>query len=402
MNWYDSLFFIATAVQLLGVITIVRNYRYALAKIDRPMRPYHPKTMLICPCKGIDEDFHKNIESLYRLDYAHYALWFVVEDALDPAYTELQAIRDTMQATSKAVDVQVEIAGHGQSCSQKIHNLLHCINRIDKDTEVLAFADSDICVRHDWLIRLIWPLRKPRIGVSSGYRWFVPSQNNLASLALSVMNAKVAQLLGNTRFGLAWGGSMAIRTDVFRRLKIDQIWRTALSDDLSLSYAIQKEKLKVAFVPACLVASHQSTTWKNLFEFSRRQFLITRVGAPMTWLLGLASSLLSVAGFGYATARCCYRQPGSYGLAIHMLAIAFIVCQLFQAILRQGLIARLLPHEAGRLRRARWADLGGFWLWSIFMLVSILLSAFGRTICWRGKRYRLVSPTKTVVLNSGQ
>jgi ceramide glucosyltransferase len=216
-----------------------------------------------------------------------------VAEESDPAYAELLRLKDRLSKNSKAREVKILVAGQGKSCS---HNLLYCYERIGNDIDVIAFADSDICVKSNWLSHLVYPLRQSKNGAVSGYRWFVPEKNNTASLALSALNAKVAQLLGNTRFNQAWGRSMAIRTDIFRQLGLDKIWPKTLSDDLSLSRAVKKAGMKVAFVPACLVASYESTNWQKLFEFARRQFLITRLAAPGTWLFGSFSSIYSVLG----------------------------------------------------------------------------------------------------------
>ncbi|MCJ7776912.1 MAG: glycosyltransferase family 2 protein, partial [Sedimentisphaerales bacterium] len=277
--------------QLLFLIQTCVNYRYALTKYKKKRLLYRPRTALIVPCKGLDSAFKQNITSFFNQDYENYLLWFVVADKADPAYAPLCELKNRLSQSSKANEVQVLVAGFAQSCSQKNHNLLYCCQRIGSDVEVLAFADSDICVRSDWLSHIVHPLRNPKNGAASGYRWFVPKKNNLASLALSAVNAKIAQLLGNTHFNQAWGGSMAIRVDVFRQVGLDKIWPKALSDDLSLSYAVKKAGKKVVFVPACLVASYISTTWRELFEFGRRQFLITRVSTPGTWWFGLSSSL---------------------------------------------------------------------------------------------------------------
>ena len=43
-------------------------------------------------------------------------------------------------------------------------------------------------------------------------------------------------------------------------------------------------------------------------------------------------------------------------------------------------------------------DIFLFWVWSPLLLIFILSSAFGRTICWRGIRYKLVGPTETKVI----
>ncbi len=266
-----------------------RNFRYVSSKHKRPRQWYRPRTVLIVPCKGYDLDFEKNIASFYNQDYENYLLWFVVADKSDPAFNRLCELKEEFGLNSKAEDIQIMVAGHSQTCGQKNYNLLYAYNKIsDKDNiEIMAFADSDVCIRSDWLSHIVYPLRKSQNGAASGYRWFVPKKNNPATLALSALNAKIAQLLGNSRFNQAWGGSMAIRLDTFRQIGLEKIWSKALSDDLSLSYAAKKAGLKVTFVPACLVASYQATSWAELFEFGRRQFLITRISAPGTWLFGL-------------------------------------------------------------------------------------------------------------------
>ena len=192
---------------------------------------------------------------------------------------------------------------------------------------------------------------------------------------------------------------MAIRVDVFRKLGLDRIWPKTLSDDLSLSIAVKKAGLIVAFVPACLVASHEVTTWRQLFEFGRRQFLITRVSAPKTWLFGLFSGLYSILGIWAAAGLAIYAgaiQNENLPL-FAAVPVVFFVSQFIRAILRQTMAGKLLSHERQAMKAARLADVLGFWLWSILMLILIISSAFGRTICWRGIRYKLLGPNEMVV-----
>jgi len=381
---------------------------------------YRPRTVLIIPCKGLDSNFQQNITSFFNQDYENYLLWFVVADEADPAYPELCKLKNRLSQSSKADDVQVLVAGQAQSCSQKIHNLLYCCERLGSDVEVLAFADSDIFVRSDWLSHIVHPLRKSKNGAASGYRWFVPKKNNLASLALSAVNAKVAQLLGNTHFNQAWGGSMAIRVDTFRQVGLDKIWPKALSDDLSLSFSVKKAGKKVVFVPACLVASYESTTWSELFEFGRRQFLITRINTPGTWWFGLSSSLYSILGLWGGAALAIYAAVKS-SIINHQLSILvavpilFFSAQFIRAVLRQKMAGKLLKYERclsavasakaeassiehRALKAATLADILFFWLWSPLLLLFIISSAFGRTICWRGIRYKLLGPLETIML----
>jgi hypothetical protein len=79
--------------------------------------------------------------------------------------------------------------------------------------------------------------------------------------------------------------------------------------------------------------------------------------------------------------------------------VVFLVGQIARAVLRQALARRILSEYRAELRRAAWADVLGGALGAVMMLVLIVSSAFGRTICWRGIRYRLDGPYQTTVLS---
>ena len=400
--------------QCLSLALSIRNYRYALSELKKYQKSkkrtsFQPSVALIIPCKGLDQDFAHNICSFYELDYDHYDLYFVVDDRHDPAYATLKELKQQYRATSKVHRIHLLIAGSATTCSQKLHNLLYGCKHVEPNTDVMVFADSDIRVRHDWLVQLVWPLHKSWNGATTGYRWFIPLTNSLPSLALSAINAKVAQLLGNSRYCQAWGGSMAIRTDTFHQIGLNSLWAKALSDDYVLSYAVKKTGLKVVYVPVCLVASYLSTSWKSLFEFMRRQFLITRISANGTWKFGLISSLLSVVGPWTALFLAIFTSirtgqshlvlgDMTFSALFTLLTIGFFGAQWFQAVLRQNMIAKLLPDKVAQMHWAKWADILGFGIWSFLLLAAMLTSVFGNTIRWRGIRYRLLGPTDISIL----
>ena len=401
MDWYVYVAWMLIVLQLLFSTLTLKNYLFALAKYRRNKRHYTPRAALIIPCKNLDENFEQNIASFYRQDYGNYLLWFVVEDKADPAYEPLCRLKDKFGGGTNAMDVRVLVAGAGQECSQKIHNLLYAYHQVPGDVEVLAFADSDICVKPHWLYNLVYPLRLVETrGATTGYRWFVPKTNNLATLALSAINAKIAQLMGNTPFNHTWGGSMAIRVQLFRELGIEKLWQKAVSDDFSLSCAVKDAHKKVEFVPGCLVATSESTTWAKLFEFGRRQFVITKVYAPQMWSFGLFSAVYSVFGLWGGASLAIYAgiTQNPHICLFTAVPVLFFIVQLTRAILRQSMAGKLLAEDWPRLKIAAIADIALFWLWSLLMLVLILSSVFGRTIRWRGIHYKLISQTETIVL----
>jgi ceramide glucosyltransferase len=401
MDWYFYIACLLIISQLLFSTLTLKNYFFALAKYNKNRKRYSPRVALIIPCKNLDENFEQNIASFYRQDYENYLLWFIVEDKADPAYEQLCRLKNKLAGGTNANDVQVLISGVGHECSQKIHNLLYAYHRIPKDIETLAFADSDICVKPTWLHHLVYPLRHTELkGAATGYRWFVPKTGNLATFALSAGNGIIAQLMGNTPFNHAWGGSMAIHVQTFRELSIEKLWQKAVSDDYSLSCAVKDGHKKVDFVPGCLVATFESTTWAKLFEFGRRQFVITKVYAPQTWSFAVFSGLYSVFGLWGGIALAVYAgitQNPHIWLFI-AVPVLFFIAQLTRAMLRQSMASKLLADDWPKMKTAAIVDIALFWLWPLLMLVLILSSVFGRTICWRGIRYKLISKTETSVL----
>jgi cellulose synthase/poly-beta-1,6-N-acetylglucosamine synthase-like glycosyltransferase len=402
MGFLEYVLIAAIAVQTLFTIQIVCNHHYAVQRSRKDRVKFRPRCVLIVPCKGLDETFDKNIESFFCQAYQPYNLFFVVEDQSDPAYDRLLNLAAGYRPTSQARTVDILVAGPTESCSQKLHNLLFAYRKIPKETEVLVFADSDACAGPDWLAHIVHPLRKDKNGASSGYRCFIPQQNNTASIALSSLNAKVCQLLGNTPFNLAWGGSMAIRVDNFREYGLEEIWQKALSDDLSLSRAVRRHHRKMVFVPSCMIASFQTTTWKELWEFCRRQFIITRIYSPRMWLFGLLTTALGVLALwgSLVVAILALQANWPYAWIYPVLPVLFWGLQMVRAVLRQKIIAKLLGEYKQQMKVARYADLFFFWGWSILLLLIILSSAVGRTITWRNIRYRLNAPLDIQVIDT--
>ncbi len=401
MGLLEYIIIVVIAMQVLFTVQVVNNYRFAVKKYKRK-RGYRPPCVLIVPCKGLDETFDANIESFFRQDYENYHLYFVVADRDDAAYERLLRLKARHTQISEAAKVKILVAGPSTACSQKLHNLIFAYNQIPEETVALVFADSDACAGPGWLSNIVYPLRQDKIGAASGYRCFVPGSNNLASITLAAINAKICEMLGNTRFNLAWGGSMAILTDRFRELGLDKTWTKVLSDDLSLSSAVRKRGLKMAFVPACMIASYETTTWAKFFEFARRQFVITRIYAPGMWLFGLFSAVFSVAGLwgGMAVAIWAAKSGYDHRNLCYALPAVFFGCQFVRSILRQQLIAKLLRQDKERLKPVRIADIAFFWFFSWILLGVIILSAFGRTITWRNIKYKLNSPTDIQIIKS--
>jgi cellulose synthase/poly-beta-1,6-N-acetylglucosamine synthase-like glycosyltransferase len=94
------------------------------------------------------------------------------------------------------------------------------------------------------------------------------------------------------RLNYTWGGSTAIRKDLFEKLEIAKKWRYGFADDLILTNAVKKAGYLIQFVPKCIVESDYDS--ENIHQFLRwgtREYIWARWYNPLTWGIAFARSI---------------------------------------------------------------------------------------------------------------
>ena len=366
----------------------------------RPPHNFTPSVDLICPCCGLDPQLDDNLRRLLCQDYPDYKVIFTVADSADPAVPLIRKLIDEFGPDRASL----VIAGLATTCAQKVHNQLTAIRRGSRRAEVLAFVDSDIHSEPAWLRHLVDPLVRPQVGVVTGYRWYVPTRYNLATMTLVYLNSVPASSLGPHKMNYTWGGTMAVRREYFDNLRIADIWAGAITDDLTLSTAVKRARLRVVFEPKCLSASCDSFTWPRLFEFVRRQFIITRVCTPWVWLMSLGASLQYALAFWFGLFFSIWAWHVGHP-CLHLIwpvPVILYVTAVVKGVLKRIDICLALPEHAAALKPATWLDIFASPLANLVMLVCILASVLTNTITWRGIHYRLHRPDKTEILHNSQ
>jgi cellulose synthase/poly-beta-1,6-N-acetylglucosamine synthase-like glycosyltransferase len=397
-------YFLAALLLLQSLLSLRGGFRYLRffhRELNRAPADFTPHVSVIVPCRGVDQGLRDNLSSLFWQSYPAYEIVFVLEDQDDSALKVIEEVRwiweQVWQPTSRIV-----FAGRAESCGQKVHNLRVAVAEISTTSEVIVFVDTDARPQSDWLRSLVAPLFDAQIGATTGYRWFVPTERGrVSSHVRSVWNASIASALGdNTRRNFCWGGSTAIRRAIFDKLNMLDEWRGALSDDYALTRALQRAGLAIKFVPACLVASHDDCTWRELFEFTTRQLKITRVYAPHLWRIVLVSNLIFCAvfygGVIITASRALRGESFITPLAVLLSVFALGACK---AQLRLAAINLALAREDLRMGIAsRLAHLSLWTLTAALYLYNALAAALSRRIKWRGITYEMKSPTETIVI----
>jgi cellulose synthase/poly-beta-1,6-N-acetylglucosamine synthase-like glycosyltransferase len=392
---------IMSAVLLLsGIVALVLallNLRRScgLVSVLRAIKPRRtvaaanlPSVSVLAPCRGVEAHFEDYVQGLLSQEYPRYTVLFLVESTADAAWPVLHRLL----ANTPGGRASLVITGTAAGCSQKIHNLLVGLEHITPETSLLAFVDSDAQVHPQWLRALVTPLDAATVGATSGYRWYVPCPGGVAGSLRSAWNAATLSLMAHPRYGLAWGGSSAMRREVFEKLGIRNAWSRGLSDDLLLTQGVRAAGLSIVFVAACLVPTIEPCTWRQLIEWTNRQTTIVRVYGLPAWVAGLLVHLIS---FILGVLGICAVAFGQW-LAAGMLLSYWVINALGSLMVCRAALQRLLAHGFSIAQRA-WVQA----LWTpgvtVLALVNLAMSLTTRTITWRGVSYTMLAPQQVIV-----
>jgi ceramide glucosyltransferase len=380
---------------LLVAINVYEHRRRALVR-QKKVPNYAPsgRALVVSPCKGDEPDLEANLRAVLAQDYADYEVAFVVEDAADPACA---AIRRAMAACPHT-PARLVVAGRAEACGQKVHNLRAATAELADDIRHLAFFDSDGRPKPFWLRTAIYKHYLPRIGATTGYRWLVPRKSTVANHLAAAINCNVMAMLARDSRHLVWGGSWAIRRETFERLGIREAWQNTLSDDLVASRVLGRAGLEVRFDPACVLVSPVDFTWRQMHEFVRRQYCITRHYAFRWWLLALAAATVGNLAWVASLvllAAMTFTRPQLAWLPAGILA-ALYGLGVYRGWAMQRLTAVYAPEHGRELRGVRRWHIAGHAIVSFVQWIGILASAFGSRVRWRSIDYRLDSAGRVV------
>lgn len=384
--WLVSLLGLLQAV-LVGIQTWEhrRFARRRLAELDSALP--RGRALVIVPCRGAEPGLEENLRTVLGQDYPDYAVRFVAESARDPACGVIwRAIRQFPH-----VDAQVIVAGKAATEGQKVHNLLAATADLPGDIEYLAFADSDARLRPQWLRALVARIQGAGVVAATGYRWFVPGRNSLANFLVYSLNSCVAVFLGKNSPTVVWGGSWAIGRQHFESLGLRRAWQGMLDEDLVAGGVFRRAGLRVAFEPACMVATPVDHPFGAMLAFARRQYFLTRFYSRLAWHVIAMSTVLAnavfwanvaAAGIGFWKNAAWAGWPASVAAALYAIGAA-------TGYLRSTLAGLYFPELGRQLRGARWFEVWAGPLIILANLAAVAASAIGREVRWRGITYRL-------------
>ena len=396
----EQIFYFLAIVQILvGLYLLFQGVQwlaYARRRASADPGFYAPRTAVICPCRGVEPGLERNLTALTEFDHQNYEIFFALASESDPAYSIVKRVATTSRAKAHIV-----IAGPPEDCGEKVSNLSAAVAQLTPDFEFLAFADSDGRPGKSWLKRLVAPLNDARIGATTTMRWFIPNRSDFSTALLAAWNAPVVTMLSENGKNFCWGGGTAIRRSVFDQAGVIEDWRNSVSDDWSMTRALQRAGRSIVFLPDCLTLSYVETNFDSLLEFTNRQILITKVYAQETWMMGFATHALYcltlILGVYLTLGDLIATVP-----AFHLATLTFLPVLL--GVIRSGLrvagVTEVLPAVRSQIMSQAWIYLLLTAIIPFLYLVNFVTSLVTRKIRWRGTTYELISPEQTRILTA--
>jgi ceramide glucosyltransferase len=362
--------------------------RFVRSRIRNPsITPCQGRVLLVVPCKGHSDDLEANLRPLFEQDHDNYELVISVESLADSACAVIKRLIEQHPRLGARLVVAGVTASHGQ----KVWNLLAATAEVSSKIDILAFVDDDVRPPSDWLRMLTQRLNE--YVASTGYRWFVPARPTFANCLLSSINAAIVPIMFPGHHHKVWGGSWAIRREIFESGGLREAWQGTLSDDLVAGNVLARLKRRITVEPACIVHSPIDMTLGDMFSFMRRQYTIGRFYSPLLWTTMLVYSCATqIALWGIAAAAVWGVCQGQAWAWQPLLATAALYgLHVFRGQVRHKAARYFIGRRWEQLSAARWFDIWLAPVTGLAIWIGLVSSAFGRRITWRGIVYEMGS-----------
>lgn len=352
------------------------------------------RAAIVLCLRGADPFLQRCLSGILTQDYPDFEVVIIVDNIDDPAWVPVHELVVGLRDRTTARRVRIEALRElPETCSLKNAALVQAYENLEPDVKFVATVDADVEPHRTWLRELVQPMTDPRVGATTGNRWYIPDDSGWGSLVRYEWNA--GAVVPMFWHGIAWGGSVALRASFVRDSNYRERMKHALCEDTMLFDTLSKVGLKLKFVPSILMINRESIGLRSFFRFCRRQMLISNYHSQAwaIWLHGLTSSAYYVVGLAslvVATAigdTAAAKTIGAVFL-VYLGSMALVLPALECAVRR---IARLRGENIAPI------SLGQLW-WITVSLLAVTQIVYG-AICWslvrvtqiewRGIHYRL-------------
>jgi cellulose synthase/poly-beta-1,6-N-acetylglucosamine synthase-like glycosyltransferase len=363
-----------------------------------------PRTAVLMGLKGTDPYLRDGLRRLMTQNYPDYEVRIVVDSRDDPAWPLVEeAIRDTNAKHVSIIEYR-ESPEHGiVNCTNS--KVVQALRGLDDSFEAIAMADGDVVANENWLTELISPLaRDPKIGVTTGNRWFIPPRMSAGNLVRHLWNVATTSIMYHLR--MPWGGCYGIRMSAIRDGGLVDKWAKVAALDMHTTSEMKTLGLKVQFVPSLMMVNREESPLPAATNWIRRQLTWARLYNPGWWFVVVHTSVAAVAMAVAIVATTVgafsgFTEPtlwAASGLFSYLLGMTALVA-LLEVCIRQRLRVSGQTIEPLQLQTLL-PVLLAVPLTQFVQLVATLQATFVKRVAWRGSILEVNGPNDIRVIDN--
>lgn len=386
--------FVIQSFFMLLFIRYLRSYNNKLLPAEEL-----PKTAIILCLRGADPYLARCLRSLFNQNYPHYDIKLIVDSEEDPAWNI--ATKTIAEEKASNVDIQY-LRQRRKNCTLKCSSLVQALSELDKTYKVIALVDADTVVHSNWLRELVSPLSDPKVGATTGNRWYLPTGKYWGTLVRYIWNTSaVVQMF---LYRIPWGGSLAIKTEVIQKTKLLEKWKYSYSDDTMISRVMLKHGYRVKFIPSLLIVNREETNLPRLFPWMRRQLFSSRLYHPL-WLavvgdcvstIILPNLVLALFFINFITGQGQVASLALIGYCSYLVGLLGLVLILEKSV--RQVISKRGEVTARFNQNIIWKIFVGIPITQWIYFVALVLCHWMSIVNWRGVNYRIKGPFKIRML----
>jgi cellulose synthase/poly-beta-1,6-N-acetylglucosamine synthase-like glycosyltransferase len=260
----------------------------------------------------------------------------------------------------------------------------------------VALVDADTIAHSTWLRELATALDEPRIGAATGNRWYFPPDFAAGSLVRYLWNA--AAVVQMYSYGIAWGGTLALRLADVRRIGwLDRVGQ-AFCEDTMLRTLLNRHGLRVQFVPSLLMANRERCNLDGFYQWVTRQLLTARLYHAY-WPLVVGHGVATTIGIGAGLAFLLVAASTGQAAVAAWLGIGLAVYYAFMIGLLVLMEVAVRTCLRARGESSDWITPGTALMMlpcivatQIVYAAALVRAALLRMVAWRGVTYEIRGP----------
>jgi glycosyltransferase involved in cell wall biosynthesis len=344
--------------------------------------------------RGESKSLVNCLSALENIEYRSYEIHIIVDNHKDISLKTINDWKEKNIASPTRIHVLNDISPFA---SLKTSAVRQCVQTLGSDVAAIAVLDADTVVHREWLRELVTPLLDEQAAVSTGNRWYDPTEMKLGNQIRFLYNAWAVP--GMHFMNTVWGGSLGISRKVFAHPDFLDTFANTPTEESGAQIIRKKLGMKLAQQGNLMMAQRGDITIPSALGFITRQLVWTRLHYR-EWV-GVFIGPLLIYSITVCLAVCAsisiYHGNGKPCVMAAIVFLAYwIVNWWLIAYLNQSIVAKMAIRDKEIFPKTTWPNQLTIFLMIpvgfVAFIFALLKAQFSKKIRWSGIEYRIQSP----------